>query len=121
MITKEKLNEFLETKEEMDEYAVEIAEIVKKLPGMGFENIKYCEDDMEVCVTFSGHCRGYYEEEVYFPMDYLTKSIEEIKSIVDGEKKKKIMESLKEKEDEKILKEKKEKEELKRLLKKYKN
>jgi len=100
MINKEKLNEYLELKNEMENYAEEIAETIStKGRYMSVEHITI--DDEDVSVTYSGHCQGYYEEEVYFSTSYLSMNINEIKEIEKEKKRKENEEELKRKEKEK--------------------
>jgi hypothetical protein len=107
MITTERIENFLKEKEIIEKRAVEIAKRMSIInPGLTFlrdvERVVFYENGTTVGVITSGWSGEYYEEEIVFPVSYLSdpnweeqydaileqKRLERVKKIEEQEKRK---------------------------------
>lgn len=119
MITREELNAY----KKIENYSIKIVDLLNKIDNNmyriapNFNHIKFYDED--VSVVFDGYARGYYEESVEFPIEYLFKSLEEIESIETSKKKEREMNIKKETEEQKKREEEKERKLFEELKQKY--
>src|SRR3989304_2088597 len=95
-LTENRIKEFLIEKESIEEKAISIAQKIAFLnPNERFlssvESIKFEDDSVDI-VT-SGYARGYYTEDISFPLSYLWNEMweDEYKKVIEENEKKKLL------------------------------
>jgi hypothetical protein len=106
MKTQRQISDFLKIKQEIEDHANSIASIMNRIDAElhriadSVDSILFYEDS--VVVNSSGYCRGAYNESIYIPIEYLSKSLEEVELLEKEElelrKKKAIKKAAQEKQ-----------------------
>jgi len=123
MITKNEINSYKELKEKIESYSEFIARICYSTDpsyyriAQDFKSLEIYDEN--VCVIFDGHSRGYYTEDLCFPVEYLSMTAEEIQKLENEKKEERNLKAQKVKEDKQKEEEEKQRKQYEELKKKF--